>query len=222
MTRSSRNWKSLPGSFDSLHTASLFPTDGNTWGIPRLQHAPIAYTPSRMVSYRSRLRSEDTTAGSAVHFFLDDYRFETVWNRPRKALVALQPYETLLTPDFSLYADHPLTVQIWNVYRARWCGAYWQSQAFQVIPTLSWSMPESYTFCFAGVPKRSLVAVSNVGIRRADYAAFAQGYREMVEQLCPSRVLCYGSQLDDDLERQAEVIYYAPQARQIRARAKAS
>ena len=28
--------------------------------------------------------------GAAVHFFLDDYRFETVWSRPRKALQALQ------------------------------------------------------------------------------------------------------------------------------------
>ena len=221
MTRSSHNWTSTPGSFDTLHTTSLFPTDGNAWGIPRLQHAPIAYTPAWMVPYRARLRDEEGTTGGAVHFFLDDYRFEAVWSRPRKALQALQRYVTLLTPDFSLYADHPLTIQLWNTYRSRWCGALWQREGFQVIPTLSWSTRESFAFCFTGVKKRSLVAISNVGIRRADEAAFAQGYREMVARLCPSRVLCYGGQLDPALERLVDVCYYPSQARQMRARLQA-
>ncbi len=222
MTRTSHNWNSVPGSFDTLHTGSLFPSDGNAWGIPRLAHAPIAYTPVQMVPYRARLREEKDTQGWAVHFFLDDYRFESVWARPKRALVALRAYKILLTPDFSLYADHPLTVQLWNVYRSRWCGAYWQSLGFQVIPTLSWSTPGSYDFCFVGVAKFSVVAVSNVGIRRAEYGAFARGYQEMVERLSPSRVLVYGGQLEAGLENLVEVCYYVPQARGIRDRAKAT
>src|SRR5690606_139839 len=81
-------------------------------------------------------------------------RFETVWSRPRKALEALAPYTTLLSPDFSLYRDWPLLLQMWNVYRNRWCGAFWQRQGFTVIPTVSWSTAESVEFCFLGVRGR--------------------------------------------------------------------
>src|SRR5450432_4135200 len=197
VTRSSSNWTTPPGSFDVLHTSSLFPTDGNPYGIPTVPHAPIAYMPTWIVPYRTRLRRQQGAAGGAVHFFVDDYRFEAVWSRPHKALQALQPYHTLLTPDFSLYIDYPLSLQIWNTYRARWCGAYWHALGFQVIPTLSWSTPDSYAFCFAGIPQRSLIAISTVGVRKQDDALFTQGYRELVTRLSPSCVLCYGSLIPD-------------------------
>lgn len=214
MTRSSHNWKTRPGSFDVLHAAHIFPTDGNPWGIPFLRHAPIAYSPAWLVPYRTRMRRADGTTGGAIHFFLDDYRFESVWSRPEKALQALRPYETVLTPDFSLYIDFPLTLQLWNTYRSRWCGAYWQQQGFQVIPTVSWSTPASYEFCFTGLPRYSLIAISTVGVRRPDISLFAQGYRELISRTQPSRILCYGS-LPADLEGLAEVTYYPPQAERL-------
>ena len=218
MTRSSHNWKTIPGSFDALHTSHIFPADSNPWDIPLLDHAPIAYTPVWLVPYRTRVRRKDGTTGSAVHFFLDDYRFESVWSRPAKASQALRRYATVLTPDFSLYADYPLALQLWNTYRSRWCGAYWQHRGFQVIPTISWSTPESYAFCFAGVPQHSLVAISTVGVRRQDQAIFTRGYQELVACLCPSRILCYGS-LPPDLEQLVEVKYYPPQTERLHSAA---
>jgi hypothetical protein len=130
-----------------------------------------------------------------VHFFTDDYRFETVWRRPNKALEALAPYQMVLSPDFSLYRDWPLMLQMWNVYRNRWCGRFWQEQGFIVIPTVSWSTAESYEFCFLGVPRRSIVAVSAVGVnldRSLDYQLFLDGFQEMVRRLEPVVVLAYG------------------------------
>lgn len=131
----------------------------------------------------------------AVHFFLDDYRFETVWSRPGKALEALRCYKTLLTPDFSLYRDWPLMLQMWNVYRSRWCGCFWQERGFTVIPTVSWSTTRSFAFCFLGIPRRSIVAVSTVGVNVADlltYRLFMDGFEEMVARLEPLVVLSYG------------------------------
>lgn len=214
MTRSSHNWKTIPGSFDALHTSHIFPTDSNPWNLPLLPHAPITYTPAWLVPYRTRVRSKDGTAGGAVHFFLDDYRFESVWSRPQKSLQALCRYRTLLTPDFSLYADYPLALQLWNTYRSRWCGVYWQHRGFQVIPTISWSTPPSYTFCFAGVPQHSLVAISTVGIQRRDQALFTQGYCELITRLRPSQILCYGK-LPSGLENLAEVKYFVPRTENL-------
>src|SRR5579864_1838628 len=87
--------QAIPGSFDVLHALQLFPADGNAFGIPRLAHAPLAYTPSQLIPYRTRVRTRLGTNSAALHFFLDDYRFETVWSRPYKALEALRSYRTL-------------------------------------------------------------------------------------------------------------------------------
>ncbi|MEW5985006.1 MAG: DUF4417 domain-containing protein [Chloroflexota bacterium] len=195
MTRSSHRWQSRPGSFDVLNGAHLFPSD-NDLGIPTLHHTSLTQVPCWLAPYCTRIRSQREPADGAVHFFLDDYRFETVWSRPRKALATLAPYQTLLTPDFSLYQDWPASLQIWNTYRSRWCGAYWQAQGFTVIPTVSWSTAESYSFCFLGLPQRSVVALSTVGVNLGhslEYQLFIDGFQEMVRRLQPSRVLCYGS-----------------------------
>lgn len=205
--RSQREW---PGSFDTLHALERFPDDGNPFGIPRLTHAPLAYTPAQLIPYRTRVRTALGTSGAAVHFFLDDYRFETVWSRPNKACEALRAYQTLLCPDFSLYADWPLALQLWNVYRSRWCGALWSSWGFQVIPVVSWSTAESYSFCFCGIPLHSLVAVSTVGVRAADWTLFERGYQELISRVQPSRILCYGSpaSLGAKLEALADTRFY--------------
>ena len=206
-TRSSSRWQTTPGSFDVLHTAQLFPTDGNAYQIPSISHAPLSYTPAWLAPYRTRIRSVEGTAGGAVHFFLDDYRFESVWSHPHKALRYLSDFKTLLTPDFSLYPDWPLAVQLWNVYRSRWCGAFWAAQGFQMIPTVSWAGRETYAFCFAGIARHSLVAISMVGVASTDRAAFAHGFREMVARIEPSRVLCYGA-IQPELEALVELIHY--------------
>ena len=202
--------KGSPGSFDTLHALERFPSDGNAFGIPRLNHAPLAYTPARLIAYRTRVRTALGTSSAAVHFFLDDYRFETVWSRPHKAYEALRAYRTLLCPDFSLYADWPLALQVWNVYRSRWCGALWTSWGFEVIPVVSWSTAESYAFCFCGLPTRSLISLSTVVVRAADRRRFECGYRECMARLQPSRVLCYGSpaSLGGRLEALADTCFY--------------
>ena len=206
-TRSSSRWQHKPGSFDALHTGQLFTGDGNVYHIPSVPHAPLSYTPAWFVPYRTRIRAIDGTVGGAVHFFLDDYRYESVWSHPHKAQRYLHDFRTLLTPDFSLYPDWPLATQIWNVYRSRWCGAYWASLGFQIIPTVSWAGRESYGFSFAGIAQHSLVAISTVGIKSTERSAFEHGFREMIARIEPSRVLCYGV-IQPELEMLVEVIHY--------------
>jgi hypothetical protein len=213
------NWKVKPGSFDALNTSRLFESD-NPLGIPNLLHTPLSAIPEWLVAYRTRIRSQSFDFDTAaVHFFLDDYRFETVWSRPLRALEHLSKYRILFTPDFSLYADWPLAMQQWNVYRNRWCGRYWQALGFQVVPTLSWSAPESFDFCFEGVPPNSLVAVSAVGVDMEEpfqRARFMAGFREMVERVSPSMVLAYGT-LPDEAHRLAEVVTYSTRWQRIHA-----
>jgi hypothetical protein len=221
MTRTSDRWQHKPGNFDSLHAGQLFAA-GNGYGIPDLLPAAVAPPPAWLAPYRQRIRADVPLGEGCPHFFLDDYRFETVWTRPYKALSALRPYTTLLSPDFSLYREWPLTLQLWNVYRNRWCGRFWQSQGFRVIPTVSWSTAASYDFCFLGVPRRGAVAISAVGVRQQDPVArqlFVDGFREMVVRLEPVLVLCYGRlpAACGDLLGQGQTICYPTRWAGIRA-----
>lgn len=187
-------WQAKPGSFDALHTRHLFPS-ANRWGIPELAHTSLPQLPHHLMPYGQRVRTVEPLEPVAIHFFLDDYRFERVWNRPYKALSFLKAYPLVLTPDFSLYHDWPLTLQLWNTYRSRWCGCFWQTQGLTVIPTVSWGTEESYPFCFTGIPRRSVVAVSVVGVDLRQPLAhhlFVSGYQEMVRQLEPVQLLSYG------------------------------
>lgn len=49
--------------------------------------------------------SDDNPEGKAVHFFIDDYQFERVWNDPEKYLDKLSKYAVVASPDFSPYGD---------------------------------------------------------------------------------------------------------------------
>jgi hypothetical protein len=189
-TRSSHRWAEMPGNWDRLNTRALFPGD-DEWGVPLLPES--TWIPARLVAYNDRAAC-DRAAGEtdvAVHTFLDDYRFEVAWTKPERALSRVMRVGAGLTPDFSLWADMPMAMQLWQVYRSRWCGAWWASHGVRVIPTISWSTPESYRFAFAGIATGSVVAISSVGTRSAG-DLFAAGYREMLDRLRPSTVLVYG------------------------------
>lgn len=162
------------------------------YGIPDVPHAPLSAIPDWLLPYRKRVRGRwaDTTRG-AVHFFLFDAMFESVWRCPRKSARYLDKFKKLLTPDFSLGAGMPLALQVYNVYRSRWCGAHWAAAGHTVIPTVGWSTPESYDFCFDGIATHSVVALTTLGTRRRK-RDFLHGFDALCERVQPSVVLCYG------------------------------
>ena len=88
----------------------------------------------------------------------------------------------------------PRPAQLWNVYRSRWCGAYWQSQGVEVIPTACWATPDTFDFCFDGIPFGSTVAISSMGIRssKEDRALFRAGMQALLERTQPQLLLAYG------------------------------
>jgi hypothetical protein len=97
---------------------------------------------------------------------LDDYKFEVVWNDPEPRLEKLSQYKGALSPQFSAYYTMPVSLQIYNTFRSRWCGAYLQSKGFTVIPTVYWGQPQSYWYCFDGIEKNSVVALSTLGVKK--------------------------------------------------------
>lgn len=134
-----------------------------------------------------------------VHFFLDDYQFNRLWTGIDRCIPMLQRFRYVMSPDFSTYTDFPKAIQIYNHYRKHWVGAYLQEEGIQVIPTISWSTPDSFAWCFDGEPEGATVAVSSVGCMNSigKKRLFLAGYEEMVQRLQPETIIFYGSVPDE-------------------------
>lgn len=175
------------------------------WQMPTINNDN--YIPKDLIGFNYAKTSKNKNTG--IHFYIDDYQFERLWNAPEKYLDILREYECILTPDFSLYMDMPMPMKIWNIYRSRQIGAYYQARGIKVIPTISWAEEETFEFCFLGIPKGSIVSVSTIGVKQDEEALqiWENGMREMIKQIEPSTILVYGGKLDFDCG-DIEVIYF--------------
>lgn len=182
--------------------------DCNVDGMPMLKG--IMVKPDGLMGFNyAKSTPGEAKRSQGCHFFIDDYQFERLWTNPKAYLEALLDYQCVLTPDFSLYMDMPLPMQIWNLYRSRAIGHWLQGEGVKVVPTLSWAQPDTYPWAFSGLPKRSTVAVSTVGVKESDesFAAWCDGMGEAIRVLRPRRVLLYGGDVGFDFGR-CEVVSY--------------
>lgn len=143
------------------------------------------------------------------HFYIDDYRFERVWDRPENYVNVLSRYGGVIAPDFSTYTDMPVPMQMWNVYRSRALTQYWQRMGLEVIPNIQFSDERSYEWAFEGLPKYSVLSTSTVGCyRNPTYrAAIVKGLEEAVRRLEPAALVMYGTKVEFD-PMGAEVYWY--------------
>lgn len=176
--------------YENLNKAMFVGT--GLYDIPVIK--PEAYEPCEFIGFNyaaSCKRREET----GIHFYLDDYQFNRLWNMPDYYIPMLQDFKCVLTPDFSVYADFPLAVQIYNHYRKHWLGAYLQSQGIKVIPTIAWSDEASYEWCFDGEPTQGAVSVSSIGTQMNSRSKelFLKGYQEMLHRLRPETIIFHGT-----------------------------
>lgn len=181
------NWEEVKRRMDALNLKKGHYKPENKYGFPVIRKQDFEV--KKLVQF-----GNNDFIGTA-HFFIDDFKFERVWNKPKKYLNVLKRYGGVLSPDFSLYTDYPIALQIYNTYRSRWCGRYWQDHGINVIPTVEWSTPESYEFCFQGIEEGSTIAISSMGCLRDKNALklFKQGFNEAIKQLKPEKILFYGT-----------------------------
>lgn len=135
-----------------------------------------------------------------VHFFLHDYQFERVWKYPDRYVDVLKKFAYVLSPDFSPYADMPKALQIYNVYRNRWCGRYWQDNGITVIPTFTMGDYDTFDFCASGIPRHSTIAISTMGEGRwGEYRNLYENWDRMLDKLEPDTILLYGKDISTSL-----------------------
>lgn len=118
----------------------------SNWDIPLIYNQECDIDDIELIGFHNTKPKDTKNTNKTVHFFIDDYKFERLWNNTDRYIERLSQYKTVMTPDFSMYSDMPLSMQIYNTFRNRWCGAYWQSNGITVIPTVNWSTEKSFEF----------------------------------------------------------------------------
>lgn len=135
-----------------------------------------------------------------VHFFLHDYQFERVWKYPDRYIDVLKKFAFVLSPDFSPFSDMPRVLKIYNIYRNRWCGRYWQEHGIKVIPTVTWSDEDTLNYCLDGLPKHATIAISTMGEGRwGNYESLKKNWNYVIDTLKPETILLYGKDLSEQL-----------------------
>ena len=177
------------------------------YGVPALRpvHLDARLT---CIRFNHALR-EPQRERYGVHFFIDDYLFQRAWHDPPRYALFLRSFPAVMTPDFSMFADYPRAVQIYNHWRKHQLGAYWQQTGMTVIPSIGWVGRDSYSWCFDGEPVGGTVAVSSVGTQKSKDARrlFLDGYNEMMARLMPSKIIFFG---DVPMECEGNIEHHAP------------
>lgn len=165
------------------------------------------FIPEKIKSFNYALTSADKECG--IHFYIDDYQFERVWNSPQEYVDILGQYECIFSPDFSLYMDMPISMKIWNVFRSRLIGQYYQNCGIRVIPTVSWGEKETFNFCFDGIEEDGIVSVSTIGVKNDEEAfkIWTDGMDELIKRKNPNTIVVYGGKVDYDYKN-IKVVYF--------------
>ena len=163
----------------------------------------------RLTGFDVAKSGKDEHFNRMVHFFLYDYKFECIWEKPDKYIDILKKYKAVLTPDFSMYTEMAKPLKIYNTFRNRWCGAYLASKGIPVIPTVCWGKEDTFDFCFEGIEKGSTVAVSTYMVSEHNNHSdqkefFMTGYNEMLKRIEPENIICYHEPFP---EMEGNVIY---------------
>ena len=152
--------------------------------------------PRKVILFSIALKSTDYDCW--VLFYEDDVLFERIWNNPRKYLTILKRFQGVICPDFSLYRDMPLIMQLWNVYRSRAIGRWLQDNGIDVIANIRYGDARTYETCCCGVPKNGIIAIGSHGCIRSkeERKYFQSGLEYVVNHLKPITIVVYGSAPD--------------------------
>jgi hypothetical protein len=207
-----RDYAGMSRSANKLNTDTLF-VSGNEWGFPDVAPAAGCFEPpAALIPYRGR--KQEAVAGKSpafIHFFLDDYYFESAWSKPGIMDAMALRFGGFLGPSFSVFSAYPRAMNIWNVYRNRWVCAYLQFRGIAVIPAVGWADSSTYDFCFAGLPKRDIVAISTVGTHaKENRQMFNDGFFAMLGAILPDTLLVYGERKPLAFEDYVPNVSYFP------------
>ena len=151
------------------------------------------FIPNKVISFSKAISSKDYDCW--VHFFEHDSNFERLWNNPRKYLPILKRFNGIISPDYSLYYDMPLCMQVWNTYRGKALAHWLQENGVEVIPNVRWGDERTYKLACLGVESGKTIAIGTHGCVKTVEGRnmFITGFNYVVNKLKPKTIIIYGA-----------------------------
>ena len=150
--------------------------------------------PRNLITFSKALK-ERRNFHQWVCFYEDDFNFERLWNSPNRYLEVLKKFDGVILPDFSVYYDFPMALQIWNIYRSRAIGCWLESNGIKVIPNLRFGDHQTFDCCCDGISRHGVICIGTLGcIKDKHYRSiFEDGLEYIVNKVKPNTLLLYGS-----------------------------
>lgn len=143
----------------------LYDSD-NSFEIPNLLLSMQAgHVELPLSAFGSGRRYKDGTV--TLHFYVDDYRFNSVWKNPAK--IQTSTLRAIVEPNTSIFDTTPIAFGLHQIYKKRWISRFLQERGVFVYADLNVSS-KFYKYNRLGIPE--------------GYNAFAtRGYSNRLNQL---------------------------------------
>lgn len=79
------------------------------YDMPMLAKQDVT-TPDTLMGF-NYATGKKTVKHCGIHFFIDDYQFQRVWNQPDRYIAPLKRFQCVLTPDFGEATTREITNQ---------------------------------------------------------------------------------------------------------------
>lgn len=160
--------------------------------MPEIMKMGNESIPKALIPF-SKIKTSENKRGY-LHFYMHDKLFQDFITNLKSYLPLLTQYDGVITPDCSLAIGQLEYLQMTNTYFNRAVGVYLQHQGIPVIPTVRWSDESSFDYCFNGLPKNSILAVSTHGCIKSNdqKLMFRKGLIAVIKLLNPTDVVVYG------------------------------
>lgn len=172
----------------------------NHWGIPETKPFTEDLSGIEWILFGEKAKITNPQ-NTGIHFYIDDYKFKSVWTTPDKWLKLFQQCRAVVSPDFSNYTDMPYAQQIWHHYMRQWCARYWQDRGVNVVSSLSWAQGQIEDWTFAGIPQGTTVATSFV-CDAIDKSAGIEELLQVIKGANPCKIYIKANTTDEKLLRE--------------------
>lgn len=144
-----------------------------------------------------RIGAKRSNRDSIVIFYINDDRFAKRLTHPWDYTELLLQYDSVIAPDLSQYTDMDFSERLSNNYWNKVFTAYYQKRNVNIYPNVTWSLPDSYEYSLAGLPRKSVIAINSMGVQKSNFSTslWLDGYRFMVDALKPTCILRYGPRI---------------------------
>jgi hypothetical protein len=194
----------------ALKTDMLFPSD-LPHDIPMLRADMLASMPEPIETWcgeRVSRKSEnyfynhnsDSLRGLDIHktvlgFYVDDFRFEATFNDAAAFATRIlnAGFVAAVTPNFSVVPDWPGAINLYNTFRTRWVGRYWQEAGIRIIPDVQTGFDvkgKAFDFATIGIPKNApcISVQAHMNFKEDQIKNEGTALKGMIEQLKPQSI----------------------------------